>query len=176
MNYKKKFIYLIFFNILFYICPIQAENKILYIDVDYLMNNSLAGKSITKQLKEKNKKNIDIFKKIEQDLVSEESKIIAQKNILNENEYKKKIKLFKKKISDFNIKKKEALNDFSKKKVEAHTLLINSLNPILANYAKENSTSIIIDKKNIVIGKTELDITENILKILDTKIKNIKLN
>jgi outer membrane protein len=176
VNYKKNHKYLIFLFILFYICPIQAENKILYIDVNYIMNNSLAGKSINKQLIEKNKKNVTKFKKIEEKLISEESKIIAQKNILNEDEYKKKILLFKKKISDFKIKKKEAINDFSKKKIEAKNLLINTLSPIVANYAKENSAAIIIDKKNIVIGKTEFDITANILKILDSNIKNIKLN
>ena len=72
------------------------------------MNNSLAGKSLSKKLKNKNEKNIVTFKKIEKDLVEEESKIIAQKNILNDDEFNKKIVSFKKKVSDFNNKKKKS--------------------------------------------------------------------
>ena len=72
------------------------------------MNNSLAGKSLSKKLKNKNEKNIVTFKKIEKDLVEEESKIIAQKNILNVDEFNKKIVSFKKKVSDFNNKKKKS--------------------------------------------------------------------
>ena len=70
------------------------------------MNNSLAGKSLSKKLKNKNEKNIVTFKKIEKDLIEEESKIIAQKNILNADEFNKKIVSFKKKVSDFKNKKK----------------------------------------------------------------------
>ena len=88
---------------------------------------------------------------------------------------KKKVVLFEKKVSDFNTKKEEALKDFKKEKTNAHTLLIDTLSPILAKYAKDNLAAMIIDKKNIVIGKTELDITQNILKILDTEIKTIKI-
>ena len=53
--------------------------------------------------------------------------------------------------------------------------MVNSITPIIADYAKKNGAEIIIDKKNIVIGKVELDITQNILKALDVKIKNIKV-
>ena len=143
--------------------------------MDYILNNSIAGKSITEQLKKKNKKNIELFNKQQKDLKLEEEKIIAQKNILDENEYKKKIILFRKKISEFNNKRKNSVNDFNKKRIEAQTSLVNSLTPIIANYAKKNAAEIIIDKKNIVIGKVELDITQNILKTLDTKIKTIKV-
>ena len=76
------------------------------------MNNSLAGKSVSKKLKNKNEKNIVIFKKIEKDLIEEETKIIAQKNILNTDEFNKKIVSFKKKVSDFKNKKKKEINIF----------------------------------------------------------------
>ena len=143
--------------------------------MDYVMNNSLAGKSITEQLNKINKENIKIFNKKEKNLKTEEAKIIAQKSILAESEYKKKIILFKEKISNFNIERKNLANNFKNKRIKAQTELVNSLTSIIADYAKKNAAEIIIDKKNIVLGKSELDITQNILKTLDTKIKNIKL-
>jgi len=173
--YKKKVKYLIIFFILLHTTLIQANDKIFYLDMDYIMNNSLAGKSITEQLKKSNKINNDIFKKKEKNLKLEEDKIIAQEKILDENEFKKKIILFKEKISNYNKERKDIINNITKKRIEAQNSLINSLTPIIADYAKNNAGAIIIDKKNIVIGKTELDITQIILKTLDTKIKKIKI-
>jgi outer membrane protein len=173
--FKKKISYLIFFFILLNPTLIQANSKIFYLDMDYVMNNSLAGKSITEQLNKINKENIKIFNKKEKNLKTEEAKIIAQKSILAESEYKKKIILFKEKISNFNIERKNLANNFKNKRIKAQTELVNSLTSIIADYAKKNAAEIIIDKKNIVLGKSELDITQNILKTLDTKIKNIKL-
>jgi len=34
----------------------------------------------------------------------------------------------------------------------------------------------IIDQKNIIIGKTDLNITNEILKLLDQKLKKVKIN
>ena len=50
------------------------------------------------------------------------------------------------------------------------------LNRILGKYAKDNSASLIIQKKNIVIGKTEMDITKPILEIFNKEVKDVKLN
>ena len=47
------------------------------------------------------------------------------------------------------------------------------LNKILASYASEKSISLIVQKKNILIGKSELDITKDILKIFNDQVKSI---
>ena len=69
-----------------------AENKIAYLDLNYLLNNSLAGKSLDSQLKKIKKKNVDFFNKKENKLRADEKKIITQKNVLSAEEYKKKLK------------------------------------------------------------------------------------
>jgi len=46
----------------------------------------------------------------------------------------------------------------------------------MAEYSDKNSISLIVDKKIIVLGKTELDITEKIINLLNEKVKEIKLN
>ena len=61
-------------------------------------------------------------------------------------------------------------------KVQIQLFDVDGINPILAEYSTEKSISIIIQKKNIVLGKSDLDITNDILKIVDKKIKTIKLN
>jgi len=155
---------------------VKAEQKTVYIDIDLIMKNSLAGKSISKQLEKINQSNLINFKKSEDDLRSEEKHIVSQKNVLSETEYSKKVSLLRKKISDYNENKKKIVNSLNKKQITAQASLINSLTPILADYSKENSITMIISKKNIIMGKNELDITKDILKIVDNKIKKIDLN
>ena len=48
--------------------------------------------------------------------------------------------------------------------------------PILVDYSSDNSISFILPKQSIIIGKSEFDITKNIIEVLDKKIKSIKLN
>ena len=68
--------------------------------MDKVMNKSVAGIDLKKQLESIHKKNIDEFAKIEEALKSEESSIKSQKNILSEEEYNKKVNLFKNKIEN----------------------------------------------------------------------------
>ena len=68
------------------------------------------------------------------------------------------------------------MDKITTQRAESREILIKSITPILETYIKENNISIIIDKKNIIVGKTELNITEKIINVLDSKIKKIKLN
>ena len=69
-------------------------------------------------------------------------------------------KSLKKKINDYKENRKQKIDSVSKKKVEANTKLFEILNPILADYSKKNDISIILRKKDIVIAKSDLDITD----------------
>ena len=61
-------------------------------------------------------------------------------------------------------------------RLDATTKMISLIRPILSDYSEANSISLIIQKRNIIIGKTSLDITEDILKIVDENIKKISLD
>jgi len=140
------------------------------------MLQSKAGKSITIQLEELHKKNIDTFKKKEEELKNKESSIVSQKNVLTKEEFEKKINLLRKEANEYRIERRDSINSLTKKRVDAQNKLINVINPILADYSKKKSISIIIQKKNIIIGKTELEITDDILKILDNSLNTVDLN
>ena len=141
-----------------------SNNNIYYVDIDFIMNNSLAGKSILKKLNEINKSNQNEFQKIQKNLLDEEKKIISKKNILSKQEYLKEAELFKKKVEDYKLSRNKKINDISKMKNNSQKKLIETLTPILAEYAQKNSISYIIPKQSIIIGKSELDLTKTILK------------
>ena len=155
---------------------VYAAENIVYLDIEKLLHISQAGKIIDENIKKKNKTNLDIFEIKENELKEEESKIISQKNILNEEEFKKKIDNLKKKVINYQNEKKQKIDELNILKSELTKKLLSHINPILAEYSDKNSISLIVDKKIVVLGKTELDITEKIINLLNEKVKEIKLN
>jgi len=175
MFYKKIYKYLFFIVLICHSNLTMANQSILYIDMNYLLNNSLAGKSIIAQLKNISETNIKNFKKIEEGLKSEEDKLISQQKILEKEEYLKQLNNFSKKVSNYKVERRNNNDSLLKKKTNAQKKLLNAIDPILKDYSKKNSVLYIIPKKNIIIGNTNLDITQIILKSLDENIKKINI-
>ena len=94
---------------------------------------------------------------------------------MEKSEYEKKVLSFKQEVQDHNVKKSNLIKELNTKRLNATTKLLDNLNPILSDYSNEQSISLVIQKKNIIIGKTELDITEEILKLLNKKVKKINI-
>ena len=159
--------YLIIIFYIFFTNVALSQENIYYIDMDSIMNNSLAGKSIIKQLENENKSFSNSFKKTEENLKKDETKLISQKNILEKKEFDEKVILFQKKVTEYRNERQTILNNFSSKKNNAQKVLIEKLIPILAEYSESNSISMILPKQNIIIGKSNMDLTKTGIAILN---------
>ena len=173
---KIRSLLLLIFFIFFSKISLSHEKSIVYIDLNKIMNNSIAGKSITSQLENNHKKNISKFKNIEEELKKEEAEIISQKNVITKEEFEKKIIDLRDKANKFRKERNDNINNLNNQRLEATSKMITLVRPILSEFSDKNSISLIIDKKNIIIGKTLLDITDDILKIVDEKIGEIQLD
>jgi len=167
---------LIFISLLLFSKSLYAETNVVYLDMNVIYNETKVGQFIFAELEKIQKNNISNFKKIEESLKKEEQKIFSQKNILSEEEYKKKVLIFTEKVEKYKSDKNKSINKLKEKRVKSINELSASLNKILAKYSEEKKISLIIPKKNIIIGKFELDITNDILKIVDKRIKKININ
>ena len=152
------------------------EQKIVYLNVDKIMQQSSAGKSIKKQLENLYNKNLERFKKSDDILKTKEKKLIAQKNILSQEDFQKELSSLRVEIINFQKDQVKVRDDINKLRITATNKLISQLSPILQEYAKKNSVSLILQKKNIVMGKKEIEITDEILEITNKEIKDIKIN
>ena len=171
----KKFLIINLF-IVFFTLSYAEEQKIVYLNVDKIMQQSIAGKSIKKQLENLYNKNLEKFKKNDEILKNKEKKLIAQKNILSQEDFQKELTSLRKEIINFQKEQVKARDNINKLRIGATNKLISQLSPILQEYAKKNSVSLILQKKNIVMGKKEIEITDEILEITNKEIKNIKIN
>ena len=170
----KKFLIAIFF-LIFFSKVHGDEQKIVYLNVDKIMQYSSAGKSIKKQLENIYNKNLEKFKISDEILKTKEKKIIAQKNILSQEDFEKEISSLRSEIVKFQKEQVKARDNLNKLRIGASNKLIVELSPILKEYAENNSISLILQKKNIVMGKKEIEITDEILSIANKKIKEIKI-
>ena len=140
--------------------------------MEYILNKSTKGQNISNILEKENKITTDKFNKIEENLKIEEKQIISKKNILNDDEFRKLIQDFQIKVNNFNSKKKNSVKLLNTKKINLTKDFISQITPIFIEFAKINSISIILKKKNIIMGDTSLDKTLDFLNLVNEKIND----
>jgi outer membrane protein len=172
----KKFNLILLISIFSFICNQKsfAEDLIIvFVDMDKIIATSNAGKKIQNSMDKFAKKENQKFDSIESNLKKKEQEILKQKNIISKEELDKKVKSFQTELSKLRKEKIEFNRNIIKRNQESTNKIVNEINKILTEYASNNSVSLIIQKKNIIIGKTELDITPQILKEFNSKVKSI---
>ena len=160
----KKIILIIIF---FFYSNISLSDNLVYLDVQYLIDNSNLGKFYKKDIKIIQNKNTLELKKKEKEITDLEIEIDSKKNVLSEVEIDKKIKKLNILIKDYQILKNKFNDQIVKEKNKYTKNILNIINPILTDYVKTNDIRLVLDKKNVLIGIKTLDITDIILKKLD---------
>jgi len=171
----KKILLINFFLFFSLTSIILAETNISYVDMDKVIMTSKPGSSIRVQLTNLNNKNLTYLKNEEKILKDKEKKIITQKNILSETDFQSKIDELKLEINNYNKNKNKIIKNFNQLKIENTNKLLQLITSILAKYADEKSISLILQKKNLIIGKTELDITDEIIIIINNEVNEFKI-
>ena len=174
MKYFVKFFVVTFF--VFLCTSVQAaDTKILFIDLKAVLNDSKAGKKAQDFLKGSAEKNIARFKKIEESLKEKETDLIAKKNVLSKEEYKKMADNLRKEVQNYQKDRNDSLQKIAQQRTAARSQLIEALKPILENHSKENNVSVILNKKDTLYADPSTDITNIIIKHLNEKLPSINL-
>ena len=168
----KKFL-LIF--VLFFFQNNAFSKNIVYLDIQYIIDNSDLGifyKSKINKLTDNNKENLTIKKN---EIKLKEEEINNQKNLLSKEEIEKKIVSLNKLVKNYHIEQNKINKLVIDEKKIYTSKILKLLNPLLTNYVEKNKITLVVDKKNILIGIKSLDITLDILKILNDETKKNNL-
>ena len=147
MKYLVKFFVVTFFLIVS--TNAFAEQKIVVLDMKYVLNNSKAGKSGQEFLK--------------------------KKTVLSKEEYSKSTDLLRKKVIDYQSQSRSSLDALGKQRAEARKIMISKIEPILDLYINENNISLVLYKKNVIGGSKGYDITDIIVEKLDKEFPSLNL-
>ena len=165
---KISFIILIIF---FYVGKAYSDSKIAYINLEIVLQDSNYGKKIIEQLNTVNLNNLDSLKKIESNLSSQEDEIKKKQNIISKDEYNKELNKLKLNIKKYRDQKNAMVSEFNQLKTDQLDIFFNKINPYVQKYMDNNSISILLDSKKIYIGRSENDVTKDIIDLINNKLK-----
>ena len=150
---------------------ISHEKKIVYLNLDYIVQNSIPGKLILQELNNKKKEDIEKFKKRENELRNTEQDIIKKKNILSKEEFDAKARALNKEMQAYNKMREQSLLEFEESKKKKLNEFLSKITPLIENFVKENSINIVLNEKNLFIASKKFDITDKIIQIVNENVK-----
>ena len=164
---KKYFNFIIILITFLNFSQLFASEKVTFLDLDAVLNNSQKGKVIVKKLNDLKNLNSNYFETKSKEIKKKEQELINKKNILSEEEFEKNFVVLKKEIEEFNKENKDNLLKYEKLKKKELDNFINKITPLIEDYTVKNSISLVLNQKNIFIGSNEYDITDDIINIVD---------
>ena len=167
----KKYLILIYFFLLLSYSNAYSNEKIVYLDVDFIINKSKPAISIIKKIDKIRNKETKNIQNAEEQIKKKNDELKKTKNLISEDEFKVKVAKFRDELKEFEAKKIKTINEINKKRQKELNDFLSLINPLIQEYMEKNSIDIVIDKKNIFIAKSEKDITKDILEIVNNKIK-----
>ena len=173
INFKKITLVLAFFLFSETYLFSQAPH---FLDFKSILNESNAGKKAQKDLKTKLEKGITNIRSKEKAIQEEEKKIIQQKKILSPEYYKKKVTDLRAKVSKLQKERQNILTSVANDRKKARDILLKNLNPILQEYMVEKKIRMIIDKKSLLLADEKLNITKDVMNLLNKKLKSINFD
>ena len=151
---------------------VYSSGNTVFLDIDYVLNNSNLGKSIYIELDELNKSNIKKISSKESLLKEKKLAIDKTKNISSKEKIQEDINTFNKEVEKYRLEKNKLLENFkNKKKKELDNFLIK-INPLIQEYMKKNSIDIVLEKNQIFIGNSLKDVSNDIINLINKNFKN----
>jgi outer membrane protein len=169
---KKLFITIFFLT---YSLNAFADNA-NFIDFSKVLNTSKPGAEAQKKLKATFESESKKYKKLEENIRKEEKEIISQKKSLSPEDYQKKVKALRQKVADLQKKKQNSFNNIAKSRRDSKNALLKAVNPIVKKYMEDNNIGLVLDKKSVILGDVKLEITDQIIAILNKELPSLKTN
>ena len=172
-NIKK----LIFVTILFLSCSLNSyADNAYFIDFTKVLNGSKPGAEAQQKLKQKFNSETKKFKKIEEDIRKKESELISQKKTISQEDYQTKVKSLRKKVADLQKNKQVSFESIAKSRNKAKDALLKTVNPIIKKYMVDNKINLVLDKNGVIMGNASLEITNQIIEIINKEVPSFKIN
>jgi Skp family chaperone for outer membrane proteins len=172
-SFKKFLLIIIFFSIS--IINVNAEGKIAYLDIDLILANSIAGKSLLNTLKKDEELKINKYKKNDESFKNKKNKIIAKQNLISKEEINKEMMKLQNQFQEYRKNKAKEIEQLKIRRNKNIVKFLNTINPIIEKYMSDNSIYMLMDKKNVFIANKNYDITNKLIELIDNQIKTVDI-
>lgn len=151
------------------------QSKIAVVDIEKILNESKAGKSIQSQLKSRRETFQKEFSKRENDLMESEKKLVAEKSSLSAEAFATKRRNFERQLLETRNLFQKRRNSLDKGLTLALTNLRKNIIEVTAEVSDEAKYQVVLTRDSVVIVEKSMDITDKVLQRLNSKVGNIKL-
>jgi len=149
--------------------------EIAVVDVQKILRQSLASRTIRPQLAKIRKKYRERFKKQEQELRAANQDLARQRTILSPEAYEAQRKAFRLRASNAQREVQAAQRRLDSVVATAMRKVHRTLQGVTAKYASEKNIKLILPKSGVLLMETRFDITAEILKRLNKKLPALTL-
>lgn len=164
------------FLIIFIFCTSASSNAnipVKYIDLNFIVNESIIGKKIKSKIAANGEKLRNEHKKIEKKLQTKKNEILAKKNVLSEEDFKKEVDKHQTNVKNYQTKKSSDLDNLNKNNLNMSKNFMVKIDKIVIDYSRENSIDLLLKKEALIVSNSNLDVTKDILNLVDKNIKKI---
>ena len=154
----------------------QALEGIAVINIQDIMRDSLAAKSIKKKLEAKQKSFQKEMTKKESDLQKKESSLAKQRGTLSAAEFEKKVKSFRETATKAQREVQTKKAKLDKAFADALSNIQKNVVTIVESIAKERGVKVVLPTSQLLYADPSLDITKEVLAKLNKKLPSVKVN
>lgn len=145
------------------------------IDINKVLTESKAAIDATKQIEKIQKKSEEESKSEDDLIIKERERLIEQQSVMAPEAFEVKVADFEKKVQTYQVERQEKLRKLDQMVQMARAKILDEVKPIINEYAKEVGITVILEKNAVVMSADEMDMTEQIIKILNKNLPKIKV-
>lgn len=154
----------------------KAELTIAVVDVDYVMSQSSAAKSIKKQVEKKHESFMDKVREEEKKLLADKKEIESKsKEDISREDLMKKMQEYEKKRFEARKSIQEKKSKLDNAYNEAMNELTKVIYEVCQSIADEQNIDLVITRQNIIVGNMSLDITKEVAEKMNKKLPKVTL-
>ena len=152
------------------------DGKIAVVDLQYLVSNSKAGKSIRSQLDQQRKNYSGQIEKQEADLRAAEKTLVADQPKLSKEELQKRSTAFRDKVVAAQRSVQQRRVSFDKAYTAAMEKLREHIVKIVADIAGKNGIALVLNRQEVVLVDAKMDLTKQVIAALDAQVTSIPVS
>ncbi len=167
------FRYLLVSFFLFTSVTANEKSNLRFIDLEFIFQNSVVGKKISKRaISSRNSEN-EKNNKTEKKLEKQKNDILSKKNLLEKKEFDEMVISHQKEVQAYQLEKNKKIKDLTQENIKLTKNFMKKVDKVLLKYASDNKIDLILNKNTLIVSNSSLDITSDILKIVDKEITKI---
>lgn len=152
-----------------------AQEKIAIVNIQKIMSDSAAAKSIQTQLEKYRKTFQDEFSKYEKDLQAQEKKLLEERSKLAAEEFNKKRQEFEAKLLDTRKLAQKRQRSLETGADAALDELRKAVLKIVGDMSAKEGYTLVLSRQMVVTARDDMDITDAVMKQLDKSLKEVAL-